>query len=239
MPVELVGSLEELVATSRNILSAVWPNTALDVAKGCAHFMSSGQLFMDVNAVNPRTTRQMAEAVQRVGASFVQLSIIGPIPDHGIGVPMLAGGDRVEEVADWLNSLGMQVRAIGSDPERPAALKLLRGLLGKGFTALLIEVLTVAQKYGLEDEILGLFADKLGQKPFVETAKAWICSMAPHAERRSHEMTQAIEMFADVGAPSLTIQSTRAVFEDLANRGLKERFGGEWASSYKDLLKCL
>lgn len=231
-------SQEELASTSEIIFSCVWPSGALAVASEFAKLLHPGQFYLDVNSISPATTEKIAKLIVPTGADFVKFSIMYAVPLHGVKVPILAGGAKAAAIAPRLNDYGMNIRVIGTDPKATAAIKILRAACLKGIVALLFETLLAAQKYGLRDQTLEYIAETFTD-PFAKTADAWISSTAIHAKRRAGEMDEAIEALTDVGITPEMAQATKRIHERIAAKNLTQKFGGEWAPSYREVLDAM
>lgn len=237
--VTLVPSLEELVHCSKLVLSCVWADSALPIALACASHLGREQVFADVNSISPRKTEEILMALQKNGVSFVKIAILEPVYDFGFKVPMLAGGEKAHELAEALTGYGMNIRAIGTDPRKPAAIKILRSVYLKGGLAALFEMLMAAKRYGVVDEVLHLSSEFLAREPVEAAARKWLPSTLIHAQRRAYEMQEAAEAVSDAGIEALMSKSAMAVFQRLADRKLGHLAETKQPYSYEDVLKML
>ena len=235
--IPLMKRMEELVRSCTLILSTLWPDTALEAAKEAAPFLNPGKIYCDLNSISPETTEEIQRVISSSGADFVKIGIMAGIIDRGFAVPMLAGGTKAKEVEEVLSSLGLTIRAIGSDPKHPAAMKILRSVCLKGLVALAYEMLKGAEKYGVSDQILESASEVMSKASFKDTINNWLASMPIHARRRAKEMEEAIETLENAGIDPVMSMGTKKIFEEIADLGLDEILQGQTPDSYRILFE--
>lgn len=235
--VPLMGKMEELIHSCRLILSALWPDAALECAKEVAPFLSTGQIYCDLNSISPETTEEIQKVISPTGADFVKIGIMAGIPDRGFAVPLIAGGAKAKEVEEILSSLGLTIRAISLDPKHPAAIKILRSICLKGLVAVTYEMLRGAEKYGVSDQILESASEVMSKASFKDILSNWIASTAIHARRRAKEMEEAIETLEKAGIDPVMSIGTKKIFEEIASFQLDEFFKGQIPDSYHKVLE--
>ena len=92
-----VPTLDELVRESELILSIVPPAQAADVARDVAAALGatgSRVVFVDCNAIAPRTVREVAAIVAPTGSGFVDAGIVGGPPRDAPSPRFYASGPR-------------------------------------------------------------------------------------------------------------------------------------------------
>ncbi len=229
--------MEDLVSSCSLILSTIWPDTALGVAKEAALFLHPGTIYCDMNSISPETTAEIEKTISTSGADFVKIAIMAGIPDRGFAVPMLAGGTRAEDVVEILSDLGLTIQAISPDPKHPAAIKILRSVCLKGLVAVTYEMLKGAEKYGVSDQILESASEVMSKASFKDTLSNWLASTAIHARRRAKEMEEAIETLETAGIKPVMSIGTKEIFEEIADLGLDEVFQGQTPDSFKKMME--
>lgn len=237
LKIPLLGTLEELVSSSGLILSCVWPDVALDVAREAVSFLSPAKIFCDMNSISPEATAEIGQIISPSGAGFVKIATMAGIPDRGHRVPLLAAGVRAKEVTEALSRLGLIIENIGADPRQPAAMKILRSICLKGVVALAYEMLRGAEKYGIVDQILDSSSEVMGRASFKDTIDAWICSTAIHGRRRAKEMEEAIETLRNAGVNPIMSLGTKQIFEEIADLELEKVFQGRIPESFHRVLE--
>jgi hypothetical protein len=86
---EDVGSIREIARESAVILSICPPAYACEVAEAVAGFHG---VYVDANAISPRTSTRVADVIEAGGGSYVDGSIIGrPADKSGPNAPVPVG----------------------------------------------------------------------------------------------------------------------------------------------------
>ncbi len=214
LDVPLVPTLEDAARSADVVISCVWPDTALHVARASAVVLARAQIFADVNNVGPKTTEAMFRSFPPTGAAFIKLAIMGGIAESGWAAPMLAGGARAAELAEHLGMLGMDVTPLGTDPVKPAAIKIIRAGVLKAFVAGLEEALAAARRYGVEQEVMSSAAAWIDSRPFLDLARMWLDSNQEHAERRARELDEVIETLEAAGVSAAMARAAQKVFRE-------------------------
>jgi 3-hydroxyisobutyrate dehydrogenase-like beta-hydroxyacid dehydrogenase len=119
---------------------------------------------------------------------------------------------------------GMPVTVVGSKPGGASAMKLLRSVCMKGLSGVLIESLEAAQRYGVLEAVAADIAGSFEERSFAEYMKRYVCGTVVHAERRVHEMADALALLNSLGSSTRMTKATRANLVDLAKMGLREKF---------------
>lgn len=237
LKIPLLEKMEDLIGSCSLILSTLWPDVALEVAKEAAPSLSPSQIYCDMNSISPETTEEIQQVISPTGANFVKIGIMAGIPDRGFAVPLLAGGTRAKEVEEILSSLGLTIRAISFDPKHPAAIKILRSVCLKGLVAVTYEMLRGAEKYGVSDQILESASEVMSKASFKDTLSNWLASTAIHARRRAKEMEEAIETLEKAGIDPVMSMGTKKIFEEIAGFGLDEIFQGQIPDSFHKMME--
>ena len=115
---------------ARLVISAVTASSAASVAKDAATYLRPGQIFFDINSASPNTKKNAAEAVNAVGATYVEGAVMAPVPGPNLKVPILAGGPGSSEAASMVEDLGIDpklcqavadAQEAGAEKNKPAA----------------------------------------------------------------------------------------------------------------------
>lgn len=192
------SNLEEMVTRADIVLCVLVPARATEVAKQvAAAIRSTGAdvLYVDCNAISPRTVRGIGELIQGVGARFSDAGIIGP-PPRTPGTRFYASGPDAEDFAT-LRDFGLDVRVISDEVGRASGLKMCYGALTKGLQALGTELLVAARLMGLEETL------RAEQQESIPDVHGWLerqmPSMPPRAYRWVGEMEEIAATFEDLG----------------------------------------
>jgi 3-hydroxyisobutyrate dehydrogenase-like beta-hydroxyacid dehydrogenase len=237
LKIPLIEQMVELIHSCSLLLSTLWPDAALESAKETAPFLSTGQIYCDLNSISPETTEEIQKVISPSGADFVKIGIMAGIPDRGFAVPLIAGGKKAKEVEEILSSLGLSIQAISLDPKHPAAIKILRSVCLKGLVAVTYEMLRGAERYGVSDQILESASEVMSKASFKDTLNNWLASTAIHARRRAKEMEEAIETLENAGIDPVMSIGTKKIFEEIASFQLDEIFKGQIPDSFHEVLE--
>jgi 3-hydroxyisobutyrate dehydrogenase-like beta-hydroxyacid dehydrogenase len=167
-------------------------------------------LYADLSTSAPRLKQRLAGLAAAAGLRFVDVALMSPVLSAGgLRTPALASGPAAVSFVAAMRPLGMQVEAVGEEPGRAAACKLLRSVLMKGLAAVLIESLRAAEAAGLGPETWENLVTQLGavDEPLV---RRLVTGTGVHARRRLHEMEAAVELLTEVGVDPLMTRSTVA-----------------------------
>lgn len=200
-------SLEALVQSVDILLSILVPAEAPKVAHQVADAVratGADLLYVDCNAIAPRTVREIAAVIEQAGARFADAAIIGPPPrptakEHSsaAGTRFYASGPGAAEFAQ-LSAFGLDVRVLDGGVGQASGLKMCFGALTKGLQALGTELLVAARAMGLEEALKaeqqqGPLASVLG---YLERT---VPIMPPKAYRWVGEMEEIAACFEDLG----------------------------------------
>jgi 3-hydroxyisobutyrate dehydrogenase-like beta-hydroxyacid dehydrogenase len=145
-------TVAEVAARGEVVLSICPPHGALDVARAVGDF---GGLYVDANAVSPRTAAEIRPLVGR----YVDGGIIGPPSDPRLYL----SGAEADAVAQAL--VGVTTAVLGDDPVAASALKMAYAGWTKGSAALLLTVRAAARAYGVEDALIAEWEHSLPALP--------------------------------------------------------------------------
>jgi 3-hydroxyisobutyrate dehydrogenase-like beta-hydroxyacid dehydrogenase len=112
------------------VLSVNAAAAAFDAALGVADALPADALYADLNTASPRLKRELAGSLP---VQFVDVALVGVVPDTGLATPALASG--ADRFATLFRPLGMPVDVVGPQPGDAAGLKLLRSVFMKGMAA--------------------------------------------------------------------------------------------------------
>jgi 3-hydroxyisobutyrate dehydrogenase-like beta-hydroxyacid dehydrogenase len=192
--------LDALVTTSGLILSIVAPAHAREVAKAVAAAIERTRarpLFVDCNAISPMTVKVIAQTIERTGARFADVGIIGSPPKPGPQeTRYYASGGHAQEL-NQLNEHGLDVRVIGGDVGQASALKMCYAALTKGLTALATELHIAADRSGVAQPLQREL--EMSQPILLEWIRRMVPSMPPKAWRWIGEMEEIAETFESLG----------------------------------------
>ena len=217
---EDTASLDELVREADLLLCVLVPARAVAVAEQIAAAIrrtGADILYVDCNAVAPRTVRLAGETIQAAGGRIADAGIIGPPPRKPGTTKFFASGPGATEFAE-LSDFGLDVRVIGEEMGQASGLKMCYGALTKGLQALGTELLVAARLLGL-DEVL-----RAEQRESIPDVLSWLerslPPMPPKAYRWVGEMEEIATTFADLGLTPNILQGAADIYRFVAETPL-------------------
>ena len=188
--VKLYDSYRVLAEKSDILISSVIPSNAIIVAKMVGKY--SKGTYVDMNNVSPKTVQKTLGMIEN--GRTVDAAIIGSVLKNGINVKVIASGAFASVFAE-LENYGMNITVVGDENGQASGIKLLRSAYTKGVSALLFESIYHAYKLGIDNEVLNYISETEGPD-FTDSAVSRIVSATFHAERRSEEMMEVVEMLS-------------------------------------------
>lgn len=207
-------SYRVLAENSDIIISSVVPSNALKIAEMVGKY--SKGIYVDMNNVSPKTVKKTLGMIEN--GRTVDAAIIGSVVRMGLNVKVIASGPFADDFAE-LKSFGMNISVVGHENGQASGIKLLRSAYTKGVSALLFESIYHGYKMGIDKEVLKYISETEGED-FVDSAVSRIISAAFHAERRSEEMEEVVEVLSEKQDP-LMAKATTKFFKKL-NENIKK-----------------
>jgi 3-hydroxyisobutyrate dehydrogenase-like beta-hydroxyacid dehydrogenase len=144
------------------LLSIVPPGEALALAQRLAGVLTAANkkpVYVECNAVSPRTMLKIADVVGATGCPFVGAGIIGPPPKPGsTNIKFYASGPAAGLFAK-LNDFGLIVRVLDGPLTTASALKMSYAGITKGFTALGAAMMLAATRGGSAEALKAELAE--------------------------------------------------------------------------------
>lgn len=229
--VRLFASHAALARDSDLLISAVTANQTLAAAEACAPDQAHA-LFLDLNSASPGIKRKASECIEAAGGCYLEGAVMTSLPRYRIRVPLLLGGPHAENALEPLTRLGFDPQAVTSDLGVVSATKMCRSVMIKGIESLLIESLTSARRYGVEDGVLKSLHETFPGIDWEHQASYMFGRVIAHGRRRAEEMEEVVRTVRDAGlnpwsaAGSLLRQAWMA---DLSER---ELFGEKGSAAF-------
>lgn len=195
------------------VFACVVGTAALAVANTSLPRMRAGEgLYADFTTADPQAMREAGRMASGRGIAFVDAAIMGAIALTGASTALLAAGDATPEWRELMTSLGARVTVLPDAPPGDAvSLKLLRSAFTKGLEAIVVEVLTEAERRGVREAFYEVISDiDEGSLPrYLETL---IQTHVVHARRRRREVTEVRRQFDASGVPSDVLPAVESAF---------------------------
>jgi 3-hydroxyisobutyrate dehydrogenase-like beta-hydroxyacid dehydrogenase len=205
------------IAEADFILSIVPPAEAVGVAASLADALrrsSSKPIFVDFNAINPTTMKEVVEALAETGCETLDGAIIGspPVPG-GDGPTFYVSGDPGHG-ADPLSGMGLKLRHIDGPVGAASALKMVYGGINKGVIALGTAMLLASARAGCADTLRRQLEESLPNM-LARFARA-IPDMYPKAYRWVAEMKEIAEFLGPEDPAAAIFDAAAEIFARVA-----------------------
>jgi len=206
--VEAVGSMAALTAKADVIVSAVTASQAWSVADEAARTLRPGTWLMDLNSCSPEAKRRSSERIDGAGGRYVESAVMTTVPGYGIRVPMLLGGPHAAAFRELMAPLGFDMQVADARIGIASATKMCRSVMIKGLESLLVESLTTARHYGVEDRVLASLRETFPELDWEKVASYMIMRTALHGKRRAEEMREVAVTVRDAGLEPFMASAT-------------------------------
>ena len=221
--VKLSDSHRALADECELIVSAVTANQAVAVAQACAPAVKFGAWFLDLNSASPNAKKRAAGFIDDAGGVYVEGAVMTSLPPYRIGVPLLIGGTRANELRPKLTMLGFDAKVVSRKLGVASATKMCRSVMIKGLEAMVIESFTAARAYGVENQVLASLKETFPGVDWEQQGAYFFQRAIRHGRRRAEEMHEVAATVRDVGLKPWSAAGTaqrQAWVADQADAGL-------------------
>jgi 3-hydroxyisobutyrate dehydrogenase-like beta-hydroxyacid dehydrogenase len=185
---------------------------AADAATAMAQALDAiprGAVYAELATASAGLQRTLAATAASAGLGFTDVALMSPVPGRGLRTPALASGPSARAFIATMEPLGMPVEHAGDEPGMAATRKLLRSVVVKGLTAVVLESMQAAEAAGLAAETWDNVTRQLAaaDEGFI---RRLVTGTGRHAARRVHEMEAAAELLADLGVEPIMTTATAA-----------------------------
>jgi 3-hydroxyisobutyrate dehydrogenase-like beta-hydroxyacid dehydrogenase len=228
--VALSPSHAEAVVGADLVISAVTASQTVTAAEACAPALGAGAFFLDFNSASPGAKQRAAALVDGVGGRYVEGAVMTSVPPYRSRVPLLLGGASADALCPSLNALGFTARVASARLGVASATKMCRSVMIKGLEAMVIESLTAARSYGVEDAVLASLQETFPGIDWERQATYFFQRVIEHGRRRSEEMREAAQTVREAGLVPHSAQATaerQAWMADCADAGVFGPRGSE------------
>lgn len=221
--VELTTSATLVATPADLVVSAVTASQTLDAARAAAAGLKADAFLLDLNSASPKAKREAAEAVHAQGGRYVEGAVMTSVPPYRIRVPLLLGGPHAAVAEPLLRRLGFTPTVGSAELGVVSATKMCRSVMIKGLEAMVIESLTSARHYGVEDAVLASLQETFPGIDWEKQAAYFFQRVIQHGRRRSEEVREVAETVRDAGLTPWSAEGTaerQAWMADLTEDGL-------------------
>lgn len=224
--VVLAASHAAAVAGGELAICAVTARHTVAAAQACARALAAGAFFLDLNSASPGAKRAAAAHIGEGRGRYVEAAVMTAVPPYRLAVPLLLGGPHAALVLPALQALRFAPRVCSARLGVASATKMCRSVMIKGLEAMLIESLTAARRYGVEDSVLSSLGETFPAIDWERQAAYFFQRVIEHGRRRAEEMHEAAATVREAGLAPWSAEATAARQDwmaDLVEAGL---FGG-------------
>jgi len=213
----MISAEDEEIAGSDFILSILPPGDAVSLAQRFAPTLTASNskpVFVDCNAVSPRTVDRIAAVIAPTGSSFVDAGIIGAPPKPSDAGPRFyASGPQAPRFAS-LREFGLDVRVLDGPMSAASAMKMSYAGITKGTQALAAAMLLAATRGGTAESLL---AELQGSQPqILAWLKRNLSLMPPKAYRWVAEMHEIADFVGDDASAHEMYVGAAHLYEQIA-----------------------
>jgi 3-hydroxyisobutyrate dehydrogenase-like beta-hydroxyacid dehydrogenase len=174
------------------------PGDALSLAQRFVPALTASNakpVYVDCNAINPKTVDRVAAVIAPTGSPFVDAGIIGQPPKPGDAGPRIyASGSAAPRVAN-LRDYGLDIRVLDGALSAASALKMSYAGITKGTQAIGAAMMLAATRAGSADALMAEL--QLSQKEMLAWLKRQLTMMPPKAYRWVAEMQEIAGFVGD------------------------------------------
>jgi putative dehydrogenase len=214
------------IARADFILSILPPGDALSLAQRFVPTLAASNakpVYVDCNAINPKTVDRVAAAVAPSECPFVDAGIIGQPPKPGDAGPRIYASGAAAPRFAALRDYGLDIRVLDGEMSAASALKMSYAGITKGTQAIGAAMMLAATRAGSADALMAEL--QLSQKEMLAWLKRQLTMMPPKAYRWVAEMQEIAGFVGDDPA-------ARELYEGAAE--FYERFAEDFAAGKKD-----
>jgi 3-hydroxyisobutyrate dehydrogenase-like beta-hydroxyacid dehydrogenase len=220
----MAAASDKEIAGADFILSILPPGDALALAQRFAPALTASNakpVYVDCNAINPKTVERVAAAIAPTECPFVDAGIIGqpPRPPES-GQSKIAGSPRFYASGPaaprfaTLREFGLDVRVLAGAMSAASALKMSYAGITKGTQAIGAAMMLAATRAGNADD---LFAElQSSQKELFPWLKRSLAQMPPKAYRWVAEMKEIAGFVGDDPAARELYEGAAHFYETFA-----------------------
>ncbi|MEO5734954.1 MAG: DUF1932 domain-containing protein [Rubrivivax sp.] len=221
--VELASHAADALQDARLVISAVTASQTVAVAEACALAWPQSAWFLDFNSASPGAKQRAAAIVEGAGGRYVEGAVMTSIPPYRMRVPLLLGGPHAAALLPLLTALGFVASVASEKLGVASATKMCRSVMIKGMEAMVIESLTTARHYGVEDAVIASLHETFPSIDWNRQAAYFFQRVIEHGRRRSEEVREVAATVREAGLEPWSAAGTakrQAWMADLADNGL-------------------
>lgn len=192
-----IASDDDMVAQADFILSVVPPGDAAALAerlKGPLTKAARKPIYVDCNAIAPKSALRIGETLKGTGAPYVDGGIIGGPPGGDYSPGIYVSGEHANAVKR-LSAYGLNIRVLKGGIGAASAMKMSYAGITKGVTAIGAALLLGAARAGCAEELHQEMAES--QPQLLQRFTRQVPAAFPKAYRWVAEMEEIAEFLGD------------------------------------------
>jgi L-threonate 2-dehydrogenase len=213
----MTAARDDEIARADFILSILPPGDALALAQRFVPALTASNakpVYVDCNAINPKTVERVAVAIAPTECPFVDAGIIGQPPKPGDAGPRIyASGAAAPRVAS-LRDHGLDIRVLEGELSAASALKMSYAGITKGTQAIGAAMMLAAMRGGTADALMAELQSS--QKEMLAWLKRQLTMMPPKAYRWVAEMQEIAGFVGDDPAAGELYEGAAEFYERFA-----------------------
>ena len=236
-----VGSVARLTEQCDLILSVMNPGAALEFATEVAQALSANRrklLFADCNAIATVTMQKINTAITAAGGRCADAGIIGPPPRGAAKTNLYVSGPEAREL-EQIATAQIAIHVLSERVGDASAIKMCYAAMNKGMIALVLELLVVARRLGVDAALEAQFM-KTHAAIFQQVVDG-LPAMPPKAHRWVPEMLEIAQTFEAAGMTPRIFEGVAAMYEFVAATeiGRETPENRDKSRSGKDVIRLL
>lgn len=188
-------------------------------------FIPASAVYADLSTATPDLKCDLERTAVSAGLRFADVALMAPVPGNGLATPALSSGPGAAVLADLLNRHGASIRVVGGAAGNAAAHKLLRSIVTKGLTSLIIESLRAAESHGSTDWLWGHIVETVTGADEALVSRL-LDGTPPHVDRRIEEMEAVASFLESLQVDPTMTRATISSLQSVKRSGLPQRTTG-------------
>lgn len=205
------SAAEEAVIGADLVLAFVAERDMVTTLTQAGASIAPTTLYVDLGSGAPVLKQELHRLATGFGFEMVDVGLMATVPGNGMRTPGLAAGPRAAQFVELVTPLGMRMEAVSTRPGDAAVRKLLRSVVVKGLSALVVEAMRAGHAAGCAE---WLWENVVQQIEHADGAfvRHLVDGMALHHVRRADEMAASAALLRELGVPSVMADATVAEF---------------------------
>jgi 3-hydroxyisobutyrate dehydrogenase-like beta-hydroxyacid dehydrogenase len=213
----MTAATDEDIARADFILSILPPGDALALAQRFVPALTASNakaVYVDCNAINPKTVERVAAAIAPTGCPFVDAGIIGQPPKTGDAGPRIYASGPAAPRCAALRDYGLDIRVLDGEMSAASALKMSYAGITKGTQAIGAAMMLAATRAGSADALMAELQSS--QKEMLAWLKRQLTMMPPKAYRWVAEMQEIADFVGEDPAAGELYEGAAEFYERFA-----------------------